>query len=66
LPTYSPDKNPIEKLWKNTKKLATHLKYFPTFDLLRAAVIKAFNRFLQDALQVVCVMKKLRENAGLT
>ena len=66
LPTYSPEKNPIEKLWKNTKKLATHLKYFPTFDLLRAAVIKAFNRFLQDALQVVCVMKKLRENAGLT
>lgn len=66
LPTYSPDKNPIEKLWKNTKKLATHLKYFPTFEDLRTAVVKAFNCFLQDALQVVCVMKKLRENAGLT
>lgn len=66
LPTYSPDKNPIEKLWKNTKKLATHLKYFPTFDDLRNAVLHAFNRFLEDVLLVVCVMKKLRENAGLT
>lgn len=66
LPTYSPDKNPIEKLWKNTKKLATHLKYFPTFDALRAAVLQAFNRYLQDALLVVCIMKKLRQKAGLT
>jgi transposase len=65
LPTYSPDKNPIEKLWKNTKKQATHLKYFPTFEHLRTAVLQAFNRFLQDALQVVCVMKKLRQKAGL-
>jgi len=38
LPSYSPDKNPIEKLWKNTKRDATHLKYFPTFEHLRAAV----------------------------
>lgn len=66
LPTYSPDKNPIEKLWKNTKRLATHLKYFPTFDDLRKAVVQAFNRFLDDALLVVCVMKKLRHKAGLT
>jgi len=66
LPTYSPDKNPIEKLWKNTKKLATHLKYFPTFDLLRAAVLRTFQSYLQDTLQVICVMKKLRQNSGLT
>ena len=26
LPTFSPDFNPIEKLWKNTKRDATHLK----------------------------------------
>jgi len=66
LPTYSPDKNPIEKLWKNTKKLATHLKYFPTFDDLRKAVLQAFTRFIEDALLVVCVMRKLRQQAGLT
>ncbi|MEW6737308.1 MAG: IS630 family transposase [Acidobacteriota bacterium] len=31
LPAYSPDYNPIEKLWKNIKKDHTHLCYFPTF-----------------------------------
>jgi transposase len=41
LPSYSPDYNPIEKLWKNTKKDATHCKYFPTFEDLRSSVIRA-------------------------
>ena len=65
LPSYSPDKNPIEKLWKNTKAEATHCKYFPTFDDLRNAVIKAFNKYLQDAMKVISVMKKLRLEASV-
>ena len=32
LPSYSPDYNPIEKLWKEIKKDGTHLHYFPTFN----------------------------------
>lgn len=64
LPSYSPDKNPIEKLWKNTKRDATHLKYFPTFDDLRTAVINAFKQYLEDAAKIICVMKKLRTQAG--
>ncbi len=44
LPSYSPDYNPIERLWKNTKRKATHLKYFPTFESLRETVIKTFNK----------------------
>lgn len=31
LPTYSPEFNPIEYLWRNLKKQATHLRYFKTF-----------------------------------
>lgn len=31
LPSYSPDYNPIEKLWKKVKKEGTHLHYFATF-----------------------------------
>ena len=31
LPSYSPDYNPIEKLWKKIKETGTHLVYFPTF-----------------------------------
>jgi transposase len=32
LPSYSPDYNPIEKLWKKIKEKEIHLHYFPTFD----------------------------------
>jgi transposase len=66
LPAFSPDYNPIEKLWKNTKKNATHLKYFTTFDELRASVLKAFREYLHDATHVIRVMKKLRTEAGLS
>jgi transposase len=62
LPAYSPDYNPIEKLWKNTKKAATHLKYFKTFEDLHDSVVKTFQSYLQDASKVICVMKKLRED----
>lgn len=65
LPSYSPDYNPIEKLWKNTKKGATHCKYFPTFEDLRTSVINAFQKYMEDATKVICVMKKLRANAGV-
>lgn len=66
LPSYSPDFNPIEKLWKQTKKDATHLKYFPSFDDLRHAVINAFHKYLNDAMQIICVMRSLRTKAGLS
>lgn len=65
LPSYSPDYNPIEKLWRNIKRDATHCKYFPTFDDLRNAAIKAFEKYMLDATKVIAVMKKLRQNAGL-
>ena len=66
LPSYSPDYNPIEKLWKNTKRDSTHCKFFPTFDDLRSSVIKAFKKYMEDATKVICVMKKLRNSAGVT
>ena len=65
LPSYSPDKNPIEKLWKNTKRDATHMKYFPAFEDLRKAVVNAFAKYLNDAAKIICVMKKLRAEAGI-
>ena len=65
LPAFSPDFNPIEKLWRNTKKAATHLKYFKTFEQLRASVQQAFQQYLEDATQVIRVMKKLRTTAGI-
>ena len=45
LPTYSPDFNPIEKLWKKIKQHDTHLQYFPTFEALTAKVEQALVTF---------------------
>ncbi len=63
LPSFSPDLNPIEKLWKNTKRDATHLKYFKMFEDLRSAVVKVFKDYMTDATRVIKVMTKLREEA---
>ncbi len=65
LPTFSPDYNPIEKLWRNAKKEGTHLKYFKTFEELRASVLRVFRDYLDDATKVIRVMKKLRTSAGV-
>ena len=45
LPTYSPDYNPLEKLWKKIKQQETHLHYFPTFAALTDTVEQALLKF---------------------
>ena len=65
LPSYSPDKNPIEKLWRTTKRDATHCRYFPTFEDLRSAVVRASNTYMDAATKVIATMAKLRADAGL-
>jgi transposase len=53
LPAYSPDYNPIEKLWKNIKQQETHLHYFPTFESLIDKVDQALLRFENAPKQVL-------------
>ena len=52
LPSYSPDFNPIEYLWRNVKKDATHLKYFADFAELKQKVDKTLQQLatLPDAI----------------
>ena len=45
LPSYSPDYNPIEYLWKKLKAGATHNQYFPAFEDLIASVNGALEYF---------------------
>ena len=45
LPSYSPDYNPIEKLWKKIKEKEIHMHYFPTFDSLKNKVEEALINF---------------------
>lgn len=39
LPAYSPELNPIERVWKLTRKLCTHNTYFEKLEALIAAVV---------------------------
>ena len=42
LPPYSPQLNPIERVWKLTRRLATHNRYFATLGELLSAVQERF------------------------
>lgn len=42
LPPYSPDLNPIERVWKLTRRLCTHNRYFPTLDQLVESIGNQF------------------------
>jgi len=53
LPSYSPDYNPIEKLWKEIKKDGTHLHYFPTFDDLVLKVEEVLLNFSNSCRKVL-------------
>jgi transposase len=64
LPAYSPDFKPIEYLWKNVKKLATHLKYFPEFTLLQSAVDTALLHFAQTPQAITALMARYCESLG--
>lgn len=45
LPPYSPDLNPIERVWKMIRKKATHNVYFASLDELKDALIGQFKTY---------------------
>lgn len=53
LPSYSPDDNPIEYLWRKVKKEATHNKYFAAFEQLVHSVDKTLAAFAERAQEVL-------------
>lgn len=64
LPSYSPDFNPIEFLWKKVKKQATHLKYFPTFDELAVSVDNALHFFAELPQEILSLMGRYCDSLG--
>ena len=52
LPSYSPDYNPIEFLWRTVKRRATHNHYFPTFEQLVNSVEQAMSSVAQHPEKV--------------
>ncbi len=53
LPVYSPDYNPIEKLWKKIKEAGIHLCYFPTFSDLKNKVNEMLDLFQDSKNEVL-------------
>src|SRR5215813_3766090 len=65
LPSYSPDYNPIEYLWKKTKQRATHNKYFKEFAALTVSVEKALAYFATHPDTVLGLFGLYCEESGL-
>jgi len=45
LPPYSPELNGIERVWKLTRRLCTHNRYFPVLEELVSTVSEQFDRW---------------------
>lgn len=65
LPSYSPDYNPIEYLWRKVKKEATHNKYFAVFEALVHAVDKTLAAFAERAQEVLNLFGRYCAELGL-
>lgn len=56
LPSYSPDYNPIEYLWKKVKTKATHNRYFAEFVQLTQSVDEAMSVLASQAQEILRLM----------
>ena len=58
LPPYSPELNPVEPVWKLTRRLCTHNRYFPTLDEVVEAVFNQFDIWSKpnDTLRRLCAI----------
>jgi len=58
LPPYSPDLNPIERVWKLVRRLATHNRYFSSLEDITCAVEGTFSRwhFGNHTLRRLCAI----------
>lgn len=56
LPPYSPELNPIERVWRITRRCVTHNRYFPDIKTLRDALMNHFLKYRSpnEALRVLC------------
>jgi transposase len=65
LPKFSPMFNPIEYLWRNVKKQATHLRYFPTFEDLTKKVDEKLRYFADLPGSILALMGRYCESLGV-
>lgn len=58
LPPYSPELNPIERVWKLTRRRCLHNRYFPDLDKVIAAVEAEFDNWTihNETLRRLCAI----------
>ena len=56
LPPYSPELNPVERVWRITRRQVTHNRYFPSVEDLRIALVSQFTKWGQPnrPLRALC------------
>ena len=56
LPPYSPDLNPIEQVWRITRRENTHNRFFPSLEALKEKIGSAFDAWSRpnDQLRKLC------------
>ncbi len=56
LPPYSPELNPIERVWRITRKERTHNKFFEKLQVLKTTLIQYFEKFIlpNEKLKTLC------------
>lgn len=58
LPPYSPQLNPIERVWKLVRRLCVHNRYFPTLEALIQILTEQFEKWKEpnDTLRRLCAI----------
>ena len=56
MPPYSPDLNPIEQVWRKTRREKTHNHYFPSISDVISTLDEYFGKFIRanDELKSLC------------
>lgn len=64
IPPYSPDLNPIEQLWRHTRREITHNRYFPSIDLLEKTLDEWFGKFksASEKIASLCTFNFFKKN----
>jgi transposase len=63
IPPYSPEFNPIENLWRLTKRVTTHNRHFATLNDLRVRLARRFNRYQGNPASLRGLLKSLLQAA---
>ena len=66
LPPYSPDLNPIEQVWRITRREMTHNRYYPNKESLEVALDEYYSNFKEPntKLRALCSFKSFRKDTG--